>query len=163
MVVVTYGYGQRIACIQVVRLFFEAEQPLQHLPYLFLAGIAIARYRLLDLPGRIFRNGYAGLHSGSNSDSLCPSELQHTLHVFPEEGRFDGKGCGTVTADELLYFLVYPVQAFIGVFVMREFHRTHFEEAKLSRPYGDEAESHQQGAWIYAQNNFRTIFQRMIF
>jgi len=141
-----------------LRFFFDAEDQLQHTPYLVFIGIAIAGDGLFYFFGRIFGYQHPGLHGCSDGNALGSSQLKHTLHILSEERRLDSECGRLIKFDEFAYFGMDQVEPRIDIFFFREFQHIHQQYLGLIALYAQQCETHQLRTRIDAQDDL--IFHR---
>lgn len=99
------GNSKRVGSIEMPAVLIRDNHDApQHFPYLFFPSISIAGYRLLDLPGRVFRDGNAFTHGGGDGYTLGAAEFQHALNVLAEKRCFDSELNRAVLPHQFLYF-----------------------------------------------------------
>lgn len=155
----TYGHGQSVRSIEVIGLLIEFQYPLQHLPYLLLVRITVAGDGLLDLFRGIFRYAQTRLHGRSDGNALRPSQLQHALHVLPEERCFNSAANRFVLPDDAQHPLLYRLQPLVMVFLGVHFQHVHFNDAYLLPRNGDQSVTHNDRTGIYTENYFCIVCQ----
>ncbi len=157
---VTHSHSQRISGIKELRYFFQCQHTLQHFPYLLFVRIPVSCNGLLYFFRAVFGYGQPGTDGGRNSHTLCPAQLEHALHIFAKERRFDGKLMRTVFFYQLFNFLVNQLQPCVIIFFAGKLEHIHFFHAHGGAPHYYYSVAHQQRAGINAENYFYGLLQQ---
>lgn len=98
-------------------------------------------------------------HGGCNGHTLCPPQLEHTLHIFAKEGGFDGKVGRLVLGNQSADGVEDELQFFVAVFYLSGFKHTHFKQRGGMPLHGNKAVAHYNGAGVDAEYYFRVLLQ----
>ncbi len=145
-----HGYCQRIRRIEVLRLVGQRYNVLQHFKNLFFAGVAVAGDGLLYFFGRILRNRHAAGHSGGNGNALRPAQLEHALHIFAKERRFNGKFVGAVLLHQVGHFFMDQLQPFVIVAFGLQLQHIYLDDLYGALLHFNDAVPHDERAGINA-------------
>ena len=152
-------HGQRISGVQVSRFLHKAHEMLQHFHDLLFGGVTIARDGLFDFFGRVFDHRHALLDGGGDGHALCTTQFKHALHVFSEEGCFDGAGCWLMQFDEGADLFMDFLKTFVGVEPGGQFEYAHADETERGAVHFDQSIPHDLCAGVYAQDDFWGFLQ----
>jgi len=100
------------------------------------------------------------MHGDGNGHALCPSQLEHALHVFSEKWGFDRKVLRREPADQLLHLLVDQLQPLITVLADRQSQDTHFDQANPVTHALHQTIPHDDSTRIDPQNYFSRLLHR---
>ena len=151
--VVTIGRGQRIRGIEERsrHVIVQLQHALQHVRHLLLACLSVARYRHLDFQRGIFRYRYVSLQGSCHSHPLRTPQLEHRLHVLPEERRLDGQLVRQVRLDDSAHPLTDVCQLQVVVGILAEVYHPQREHLRLRVHNVQHPISHQVRTRVNAQ------------
>ena len=108
-------HGQTVRRIKVSRQSLQMQQIFQHQSHLLLRCRTTSGDRLFHFPGGILRHRNTPTQRCRHGHSLSPAQLQHTLDIFPEKGRFEGYLIGAIFVDQSAYPIEYVAKFLIRI------------------------------------------------
>ncbi len=110
-----HRHSQTVRRIKVSRQSLQMQQIFQHQSHLLLRCRTTSGDRLLHFPGGILRHRNTPTQRCRHGHSLSPAQLQHTLDIFPEKGRFEGYLIGAIFVDQSAYPIEYVAKFLIRI------------------------------------------------
>ena len=129
----------------------DAEHAAEHVAHLLLAGAAVAGDGHLYLQRGVFRDGDVAAQGGRYGHALGAPQLEHRLHVFPEEGGFDGHLVGQEPFDDAGHAVVYVLELEICVLALAQVDDAHRHERRPVARDAQQAVAHDVRARVDAQ------------
>ena len=123
---------------------------LQDACYLLLRRIAVSRDGHFDFQRRILKNRDITFQRSSHCYALCPSQLQHTLHVLSVERSLDGKLVGMIRIDQPQDTLEDFLQPEVIVYVFSQLDDAHRLELWFVVQHQQDTVSHNDGTRVDA-------------
>ena len=157
--IMTNSGCQSVGCIQLGqhRLLRDMQETLQHSRHLFFGCISVTGNRHLDLQRCIFEDRNFAFQCCCHSNTLRPSQLQHTLYVLPEERCFDCQFVRVILVDKGQYPFEYLFQTQVMVLVLIQLKNAHSFELRFIPFNLQNAVSHHDCSGVNTQ--YDTVFR----
>lgn len=157
------GHSECIGGIEVFRAVFKRKKGLEHFHHLLLIRIAVTGYGLFNFFGRVFRDFQSVPHSRRDGHTLCPSEFQHTLYIFSEEGGFNRKIGGFILRDQSADRIKDQLQPLITIFDFSGLEHSQVQQGYIPAGHFHQSVTHYECTGVYSQDYFGSLFQRAVY